>query len=164
MAVWFETKIRRTGIKPVVTTFDTIEAKSLYSRWNCIYVFNNNLSREFVDTDDHIIYQYIVPFDQRDFILNQCHDSVLFGHLGFEKTRGRLVRKFYWYNQLKDIEHYVRTCLVCQQRYNNALMVPILPSCSGELLTTDLMGPSPRSEGGNLYILVIIDHFTKWVD
>ena len=162
-------QFRRTGIKPVVTTFDTIEAKSLYSQWNRIYVFNDNLFREFVDTDDHIIYQYIVPFDQRDFILNQCHDSVLSGHLGFEKTRDRLVRKFYWYNQLKDIEHYVRTCLVCQQiktpqRYNNAPMVPILPSRPGELLTTDLMGPLPRSEGGNLYILVVIDHFTKWVE
>ena len=25
------------------------------------------------------------------------------------------------------------------------------------------MGPLPRSNGGNIYLLVVIDHFTKWV-
>ena len=160
---------RSTGVTPVVTEFLNKERKSLFAQFNRLFVLNNNLFREFIDSNDNIIYQYVVPKQQRPYILAQCHDNMHAGHLGFEKTRDRIIHRFYWTDQLKDIESYVKTCEVCQQmktphHYNQAPLVPILPSRPGELVTTDLLGPLPRSNGGNIYILVVIDHFTKWVE
>jgi len=33
-----------------------------------------------------------------------------------------------------------------------------------ERLGIDVTGPHPTSASGNVYILTIIDHFTKWVE
>ena len=45
----------KTGIEPIIDTFDSFESQNLYSQWNRIYVFNNNLFREFIDSDDNRI-------------------------------------------------------------------------------------------------------------
>ena len=42
-------------------------------------------------------------------------------------------------------------------------MQVIKPSRALELVTMDLTGKLPKTKAGNLYILVICDHFTKWV-
>ena len=101
-------------------------------------------------------------------MLKQAHDSVCAGHLGREKTIERIVSKLYWYKQLSDIKEYVRSCHQCQQIKSLAKgktpLQPIRTSRPGELWTTDLMGPLPCSSGGNLYVLVVVDHFTKWVE
>ena len=119
-----------TGVTPVVTEFLNKERKSLFAQFNRLFVLNNNLFREFIDSNDNIIYQYVVPKQQRPYILAQCHDNMHAGHLGFEKTRDRIIHRFYWTDQLKDIESYVKTCEVCQQmktphHYNQAPLVPI---------------------------------------
>ena len=44
-----------------------------------------------------------------------------------------------------------------------APLQPLKPTRPLELVTTDLTGPLPKSKRGNKYILVICDHFTKWV-
>ncbi len=44
-------------------------------------------------------------------------------------------------------------------------MIPILPTRPFEVVTSDIMGPiRPSSASGNRYILVVCDHFTKWVE
>ena len=148
---------RSTGTTPVVTEFSNKERKSLFAQFNRLFILNDNVFREFIDDNDNIIYQYVLPKQQRPYLLAQCHDNLHAGHLGFEKTRDRIIQRFYWTNQLKNIEMYVKTCEVCQQmktpyHYNQAPLVPILPSRPAELLTTDLMGPLPRSNGGNIYL------------
>ncbi|XP_058872855.1 uncharacterized protein LOC131723245 [Acipenser ruthenus] len=34
----------------------------------------------------------------------------------------------------------------------------------GEMLGLDLMGPFPKSKKGNVYLLVVVDYYTKWVE
>ena len=33
-----------------------------------------------------------------------------------------------------------------------------------QVMVMDLLGPLPESSGGNLYVLVIADYFTRWVE
>ena len=166
-------KSRATGIRPELTPemftdeVSSNELKSLYAQWNRLFIIGRNLYREYIE-DDNIFYQYIVPKAQRILVLKQAHDSVCAGHLGREKTIERIVSKLYWYKQLSDIKEYVRSCHQCQQIKSLAKgktpLQPIRTSRPGELWTTDLMGPLPCSSGGNLYVLVVVDHFTKWVE
>jgi len=43
-------------------------------------------------------------------------------------------------------------------------MTPIVSSRPLEIITADITGPLPRSSLQNKYALVVVDHFTKWVE
>jgi transposase InsO family protein len=155
--------------RPNVGKIENKERTSLMSQWNRLIILGGNLYREFVDQSDNVIYQFVVPKDERLDVMRRCHDSVYSGHLGVEKTTERIVRKFYWYKQLTEIQNYVQSCILCQQtkipqQYNVAPLQPLTPTRPSELVTTDIMGPLPKTKGGNFYVLVVIDHFTKWVE
>lgn len=104
-----------TNVRPIVDMFPSPEAKSLYQQWNRIYIIGKNLFRQYVDSSDCVTFQYVVPSEQRQYILQKSHDHCTAGHLGFEKTLHRIVPKFYWYKHIDDIKQYVQTCSSCQQ-------------------------------------------------
>jgi hypothetical protein len=61
------------------------------------------------------------------------------------------------------------TCEVCQTskppaKYNNPELQAIRPSKPLELVTTDIMGPLNMTIDYNRYIMIIEDHFTKWME
>jgi transposase InsO family protein len=71
-----------------------------------------------------------------------------------------------WEKQVRD---YILSCETCQKIKapavsRNAPLQPILPSKPMEIVTTDCMGPVPTSNNRNKHALIIIDHFTKWVE
>lgn len=85
------------------------------------------------------------------------------------KTRDRITSRFYWPNQLTDIEAYVKQCQSCQKKKDpkhvyRAELTPLRPTKPMELVTTDIMGPLPITKKRNRYVLVIVDHFTKYVE
>lgn len=41
------------------------------------------------------------------------HDSLMGGHLGVNKTYGRLKQRFYWYEAKEDVLIWVRKCDTC---------------------------------------------------
>lgn len=164
-------QLERSGKpKPVINDFNNETQRLLYKQWNRLFILNNNLYREFVNkTNDHVIYQYIVPKDQIKYILELCHDSKFAGHLGYEKTRDRIVDRFYWPNQLEDIKQYVKACQSCQRNKdpkhkNRAELTPLRPLRPLELVTTDILGPLPITKKRSQNVLAVIDHFTKYVE
>ena len=44
-----------------------------------------------------------------------------------------------------------------------AKLQPLLPTRPFQLVTCDIIGPLPLTKNGNIYILVVCDHFSKWV-
>ncbi len=62
-----------------------------------------------------------------------------------------------------------RTCNACRvckavERTPRAPLQPILTGYYNQRLGVDILGPFPQSRTGNLYLLVMVDFFTKWVE
>ncbi|PIK60831.1 hypothetical protein BSL78_02231 [Apostichopus japonicus] len=89
------------------------------------------------------------------------------GHLGAARVVQLARDRFYWPHLEADIEHYVtKVCRCLKQRQPNrntkAPLVPIVTTAPFELVSIDFLHLE-RSKGGYEYILVISDHFTRFV-
>ena len=165
---WILELLKKFTQRPIINEFDNDEQKSLYKQWDRLKILNNVLYREFIDKYDNVFYQYVVPVKQRESILKNCHDTTVCGHMGFEKTNDRVSHRFYWYKSVEDVKKYCQECIKCQQmkdtnKYNKTKLTPIYASRPGQIITTDIVGPL-KSNGRFKYILVIVDHFSKYVE
>ncbi len=96
------------------------------------------------------------------------HPSIFGGHLGANKTEARILERLFWSFLRRDVRKYIQECKSCQlnkngQRPLKAPLQPILPSKPKQLYTFDITGPLPITLLRNRYILVVCDHFSKWV-
>jgi transposase InsO family protein len=111
-----------------------------------------------------------VPLDKtlRADIIAHHHDTPLAGHYGRHKTAERILRNYWWPTIHRDIKTYVTGCETCQRVKPRRLpaKTPLHPfeppSRPWELVTTDLIGPLPESQGCNA-ILTIVDWLSKQV-
>lgn len=67
-----------------------------------------------------------------------------------------------------EVKEYVKSCHDCQTRKllqlpKAGLLQPIAVGRPFEKVGIDLLGPFPRSENGNKFIIVATDYFTKYV-
>lgn len=111
-----------------------------------------------------------VPSEFRSEILHHFHDDLTAGHLGLFKTYARIRNRFFWPGMYRTICKYVRSCPQCQ-RYKRSssaptgLLQPLTPPPKPfDVLGVDLLGPLPQSTTGNRWILVAIDHTTRFVE
>lgn len=113
-------------------------------------------------------WKLVVPKKERIATLRSAHDSPLAGHMGVYKTYARLAEKYYWPKMRSDVASFVRRCSLCMahkpdHRTPKDMMVShAKPSRPWEMVSTDLMGPLPRSLKGMTYILVVTDYFSKF--
>lgn len=103
--------------------------------------------------------QLVLPRDCRKAVLELGHEIPLAGHLGKEKTRQRILRRFYWPTLCKDVEDFCQSCVTCQKsakrKVQQASLIP-LPVISEPFKTVamDIVGPLPKSKAGNKFILI----------
>ena len=111
----------------------------------------------------------VAPTDIRNDILHLAHDDPSAGHLGFSRTFDHLQQWFYWPGMREDVQQWLLRCDKCGQYRTptpvvRAPMQTIKVSQPMELWAMDIMGPLPVTAQGNQYILVMSDHYTKWVE
>ena len=97
-------------------------------------------------------------------IAQGCHDSLVAGHFGQEKTIEIVTRGFYWKRLTDCIRDYVRSCDECQHsksprhaKYGQHLE---LPYAAWSSISTDFITQLPESQG-KTQIMVVVDRFTK---
>jgi len=112
----------------------------------------------------------LIPDSLVNQIIFQFHGTVMGGHLGVDKTLVRLQTRVYFPHMQSKVKEYVRTCDICQRiKYDNKKPTGFMRSAEitnpWEEIYMYIMGPYTKSAPGNyVYILVVIDGFTKWTE
>ena len=88
------------------------------------------------------------------------------GHLDVERVLDLARKRFYWPNMRKDIDHFIHVCRCLKQKQPNRHIVaplqPIATTAPFQMISIDFVHLD-QSSGGYQYILVVVDHFTKYV-
>ena len=113
--------------------------------------------------------QLLVPDSMKKSLLVQFHDSLLSGHMGCKKTYERLLQRYYWFGMKSDVKMYISQCDTCAsiKKPNKKPKAPLGTITTGapcDVVATDYIGPLPVTPRGNKYILVLNDHFSKYVE
>ena len=108
----------------------------------------------------------VVPKSERQGLLQESHGAQISGHLGWKKTYGRLVAKYYWPRMKQEVVDYCQHCLDCAARrgQHRTHKVPLLSvpfeHRKFHTMAIDVMEIGP-AESGNRYTILAYDLFTK---
>ena len=100
--------------------------------------------------------QLVLPQQCRQLVLNLAHDIPTAGHLGTNKTRGRILKCYYWPGVFKQVAGYSKTCKVCQKSQHRShmrqaeMISMLLIDQPFQRIAMDVVGPLSRSRSGNI--------------
>lgn len=102
-------------------------------------------------------------------VMKLVHDNPTGGHLGVAKTTEKIRERFYWASYKEVVVKYIRCCTICEARKNpsraaRGKLGQYLVGEPLERVAIDILGPLPRTEKGNKYIVIISDYFTRWIE
>ena len=111
----------------------------------------------------------IIPAAMRGVLIHECHTGVGAAHEGRTKTYDRVRDRFWWPSLRADVIAYLHECEVCAaiKGPKQAIRVPLQTMATGrpmECIEMDIIGPLSRTRRGNIYILCLIDLFSKWAE
>jgi hypothetical protein len=108
----------------------------------------------------------VVPKHMTGELMEQYHSTSLGGHFGSKKLLANLRRKYFWETMYSDCQAFCRECGICQKyKVNQQRKVPlhpIPPISPFARVNIDFLCAMQTSKRGNKYMLVFVDHFTKW--
>ena len=137
--------------------------------WDALVLQEGILFKRFPKKDATGNYiQLLIPSALKREILCQMHNFLLAGHLGCKKMKQKIQQRHYWYALKEDVNLHILKCDVCQADKKSAKVprasLGSLPSgAPGDCLATDYVRPLPVTPRGNMYILLLTDHFSKYV-
>lgn len=146
------------------------ERPNLYPLWRLegdkLYKFVGKRYFNLDDTGSE--WKEVVPKDIRKTVIHDHHDIPTAGHGGVTKTTYRVAEKYYWPSMKQDIAKYIQHCKICiatkpeqKSRAGHLLGRPSV-SKPWETICVDLVGPLPRTNRGYMYILSVVDYFSKF--
>lgn len=151
-----------SGSKPPVK-----EQKECSPKTKCLFREWDKLT---IDSDG-ILYrittarkQLVLPEQYKGKVMEELHNNM--GHQGTDRTVSLVRDRFFWPYMQADIEHYVtKTCSCVKQKKpaheTRAPLTNIVTTQPFELVCIDFLHLD-RCKGGYEYILVIVDHFTRF--
>jgi transposase InsO family protein len=105
-----------------------------------------------------------IPFISRLDLVFKMHNA--YGHIGADGIEELLRTRAWWPSMKTDIKQWIKTCVHCQitscGRTTTEPLHPLTPVPPFHRWSLDFIGQLPLTSNGNRWILVAIDHTTKW--
>jgi len=102
-------------------------------------------------------------------LVTQMHKDL--GHFGEQRTLAEICQRYFWNNRTECVKTIVKTCQQCQLVKSEGSIrsgderLKSIPICDlFHRIALDTAGPLPEMKAGNKYILVAIDHYSKWCE
>ena len=145
-------------------------AKAYMHEWRRLYINENGVMYRKYESDDGSKYhpQVLLPEKFRVEMCKQFHDLPTAGHQGKRRTMRQLSQRFYWHRMGQDVHWWIKTCEVCQKRkcphaWPRAPLQTFLSGMPNERVAMDIVDHLQASKAGNVCVLTVTDHFTKYV-
>ena len=128
------------------------------------------LNRKFQGTNVvGVLWQFVLPHKIKNKVLSLAHDNLTSCHAGIERTLGKLKSVVYWFGYKRDVEDWTRDCRACNVRKpspyrKHSLLRKMSAGYPLESIGNDISGAWPRTEKGNMWILVVGCHFIKFLE
>lgn len=112
--------------------------------------------------------QLVIPESHVPVVLSLLHDTAIAGHKGKDRTLSAARMNYYWPTMRVDIDEYINKCVQCAQHKGSVPKpAPILeyppPERPWDVVAIDVLQLSVRSRQGSKYVLVMVDHFSRYV-
>lgn len=154
---WYQEMIGRLQSNPAEYPDFRLQTNRLFKYESCL--------------DDIGCFQYrwkeYVPITKRTNLIERLHQEL--GHLGASKCSDFIRTRFFWPGLVSSVEKEVRKCAVCKasKSPHQLTRVPMgknrIADVPFRMIALDHWGPVTRSSRGNLYLLVVVDIFSKYV-
>ena len=155
------------GAQMESTTEGRRRTERRHARWKKVYRLEKGILFRMDMTHGEVqpIMRLVVPRNWQRTIVWDIHQQIC--HLSVQRTYKAVSRKFYWENLLSTVKKFVAECPKCQvTKIGPRRLVPPLLSLRKQgpwdTVGMDIYGPLPKTKQGYRFILVLIDHFTKW--
>lgn len=110
----------------------------------------------------------VLPNSLTESVITAFHETPLHAHMGIKRTAYKIAEIFSVPQLRKKTKNLLSGCLNCLARKQPLQKTGVLASKPSvrmwEQVAMDFAGAYPESTGGKRYILVIIDHFSKYVE
>lgn len=109
----------------------------------------------------------VPPPARRQELMQQVHEQC--GHFGRRRTTHLLAGSYWWQGMVADVAAVVKACTACDRvKATFNIKQPQLHPLPIEGMMyrwgVDLLGPLKCTQRGNIYIMVMVEHFTKWIE
>jgi len=158
-------RLRIDGI--ALAGYDPI-TKGLHAQWERFSVRKGVLFRRYWSNGDRAdSWQVVLPVCYREEAMESAHQSVSGGHMGVRKTQSKLAMRAYLVGWTVDVREYCKRCNKCARYHRGGVKKPgmLQTMCVGapwERVAIDFTGPRLVSSMGNKFIIMVMDHFTKF--
>ncbi|GBN53239.1 Transposon Tf2-9 polyprotein, partial [Araneus ventricosus] len=163
-------QLKDEELKKIIDCFENSSKDENFANWTSRgYLMTQGILYRYspeVETEEA---QLVVPFQERERVLQQYHDVPTAGHYGAEGTYNKVASRYYFPGMRKYIAEYVKNCPDCNrykpsnQKPTGLLRTPVYAQ-RFETLAIDLFGPLPETSSGKKWIFLVEDTSTKWVE
>jgi hypothetical protein len=109
----------------------------------------------------------VPPPGERTKLVEKTHEAC--GHFGQTRTMQLLATTHWWKGMTREVKNFIRQCAVCDRvkasfNAHHSTLHPLPIEGLFYRWGVDLAGPFKVTTRGNAYIMICIEHFSKWVE